>query len=284
MDIPLTRSTLIDLVKRASAPITTAFGLPLAYQGKDGRDAIAAAVTDIDQAIQSTLMDMLTGDFIGEEVGGRFTETHTSWLVDPLDGTGARIRGLASATCIVTLMQAHNGVGRPLLTVIHNPVTQQTWSAQANAGAFYQYADGPEHQCVLDTHSSLPEKILSTITLWPATDFHFDEVKNSVQANSRFDNQDFGALGSAHATVATGTTHLSACRASAAYETAAAALLMQEAGGVVYDLNGANLILDGFPLQNKDGKHTFLIPNGAVVASSEAVAQEFLQIVRLINF
>lgn len=283
MDMPLTRHTLIDLVKSAATPIATAFGLPLTYQGKDGSDAVAAAVTDIDHAVQRTLMGVFAGDFIGEEVGGRFTQNHTSWFVDPLDGTGARIRGLASATCIVTLMQTHNGIGRPVMTVLHNPITHQTWSAQANAGAFYQYADSAEHRCVLNSQSSLPKKILATITLWPGTDFRFDEVKQAIQKNPQFDTQDFGALGSAHATVATGTTHLSACRASAAYETAAAALLMQEAGGVAYDLHGANLIQDGFPLRSSAGKYTFMIPHGAVIAANEAVAHEFLEIVRWIN-
>jgi fructose-1,6-bisphosphatase/inositol monophosphatase family enzyme len=274
---------LVKIVQEASAPIATAFGQPLAYEEKDGRTDAAAAVTAIDRAIQAKLMEALPGDFMGEEEGERITGSKLVWLTDPLDGTGARIRGLATSTCIVTLMEVHDGIGKPIMTVIHNPVTRQTWSAESHGVTFYQYADNTIVDCPLLTHAPLPSKILSTITLWPGSDLRFDEVKKATEESSLYDNQDFGALGLAHATVATGTTHLSACRASAAYETAAAALLMKGSGGVVYSLEGENLILDGFPIQNVRGKMTFAIPNGAIVASSEAVAQEFLNLVRTIN-
>jgi fructose-1,6-bisphosphatase/inositol monophosphatase family enzyme len=274
---------LVKIVQEASAPIATAFGQPLAYEGKEGRTDVAAAVTAIDRAIQAKLMEALPGDFMGEEEGERITGSKLAWLTDPLDGTGARIRGLATSTCIVTLMEVRNGIGKPIMTVIHNPVTRQTWSAQYKGDAYYQYADERRTRCVLLRYPALPQKILSTVTLWPGNDHQFEEVKEAVETSDRFDNQDFGALGSAHATVATGTTHLSSCRASAAYETAAATLLMEEAGGVAWDLEGNNLVESGFPIQEVRGKTTFAIPNGAVIASSEAVAQEFLNLVRTIN-
>jgi fructose-1,6-bisphosphatase/inositol monophosphatase family enzyme len=283
MNIILKRTALVKIVKRVSAQIAADFGQPLAHQGKNGYVGAAGAVTEIDHAIQADLMVALVGDFMGEEEGQRDTGSNFVWLVDPLDGTGARIRGLASSTCIVTLMEVDDGFGKPILTVIHNPITNQTWSAESRSGAYYQYAESAETRCSLDTRSALPQKILSTITLWPGDDFRFDEVKAAVQNSALFDNQDFGALGSAHATVATGTTHLSACRAGAAYEAAAAALLMQEAGGVVYDLEGQNLISTGFPIQDVRGKKTFAIPQGAIVASSEAVANEFIHLVQSIN-
>jgi len=58
---------------------------------------------------------------------------------------------------------------------------------------------------------------------------------------------------------------------------------MQEAGGVVCDLEGKNLIDEGFPILDVRGKTTFAIPKGAVVAASEVVAQEFLKLVRSVN-
>ena len=283
MDNPIDRTELVKIVQRASAPIAEAFGLPLTYQEKEGRTEAAAAVTTIDRAIQAKLMAILPGDFTGEEKGHRDTGSNFVWLVDPLDGTGARIRGLASSTCIVTLMEVADGFGKPILTVIHNPITNQTWSAESRGGTYYRFAGNNEIRCYLQASETFPRKILSTITLWPGNDFQFEKVKKAVEENDLYDNQDFGALGLAHATVATGTTHLSACRASAAYETAAAALLMREAGGVVYDLAGDSLIASGFPIQNVRGKITFAIPAGAVVASSKAVACEFLKLVNRVN-
>lgn len=283
MHTSLSRNELIHLVTAAAKPIDDAFGLPLAYQGKEGRTDAAAAVTAIDRTIQATLMEKLPGDFMGEEDGQRITGSSQVWLTDPLDGTGALIRGLASATCIVTLMQVADTIGKPILTVIHNPVTQQTWSAELGNGAYYQRGNNPETRCHLDRASDLPAKILSTIALWPGIDHNFDTVKQAVENYSLYDNQGFEALGAAHASVASGTTHLSACRASAAYETAAATLLMQEAGGVACNLQGVNFMQIGFPIQDVRGKQTFAIPQGAVIASSEAVAKEFLMLVHKVN-
>ena len=283
MSIILKRIALVKIVKQVSAQIAADFGQPLAHQGKDGYVGAAGAVTEIDLAIQAELMAALVGDFMGEEKGQRDTGSNFVWLVDPLDGTGARIRGLASSTCIVTLMEVADGFGKPILTVIHNPITNQTWSAESRGGTYYQYAGNSEIRCYLQAPETFPRKILSTITLWPGNDFQFEKVKKAVEENDLYDNQDFGALGLAHATVATGTTHLSACRSGAAYETAAAALLMQEAGGVIYDLTGRDLIATGFPIQNVRGKKTFAIPAGTVVASSKAVAHEFLNLVYRVN-
>jgi myo-inositol-1(or 4)-monophosphatase len=283
MDLPLNRTQLIEIVENSAQLMADTFGLPLSFAGKDGRTDAAGAVTEIDRAVQTKLMETLPGDFMGEEEGQRVTGSDLIWFADPLDGTGAFIRGLASSTCIVTLMHMQNGLGIPVMTVIHNPITRQTWSAQTGMGAYYQYADYQETRCVLDTRAVLPSRIRSTVLLWPGNDFRFPEVKRAVEGDVRFDNQDFGALGTAYATVATGTSHLAACRAGPAYESAAAALLMEESGGVAYDLEGSNLMTSGFPIQDVLGKTTFAIPKGAIGAASEAVAREFLKLVDSIN-
>ena len=283
MDIPFSLTKLIKIVENSATPIADAFGLPVSFTGKDGRTDAAGAVTDIDQTVQTRLMEALPGDFMGEEEGQRITGSDFIWLTDPLDGTGAFIRGLASSTCVVTLMHLQNGKGKPVMTVIHNPITKQTWSAQAKMGAYYQYANYQERQCVLEAQPDLPEKILSTVLVWPGNDFCFHKVKQAVVSDALYDTQDFNALATAYATIVTGTTHLAACRAGAAYETAAAALLLQEAGGVVYDLDGRCLITNGFPIQEVFGKTTFALPRGAVAASSECVAQEFLTLVHNIH-
>lgn len=281
---PIDRSGLIEIVESAAVSIAQNFGLPLVYESKRGRSFAGAAVTAIDRDIQAKLMELLPGNFMGEEDGGRDDGGEYVWLVDPLDGTGARIRGLPTSTCIVTLMRRHRSdSGYPVMTVIHNPVTRQTWSAELDHGAFYKFGDNEEVRCQLNKEGPAPEKILSTITLWPGEDFRFDEVKRAVETSGDFDNQDFGGLGAAHASVVTGTTHLSACRASAAFETAAATLLMKEAGGIAWNLEGGNLAHIGFPIEMVRGKKTFSLPKGAIIASNRSVALKFLKIILDMN-
>lgn len=277
------RQALVEIVKDVSTPIAHNFGLPLVYESKEGRSFAGSAVTAIDRDIQAKLMEVLPGDFLGEETGGRMTGAKRVWYVDPLDGTAARIRGLPTSTCIVTLMELDGNFGFPILTVIHNPITDQTWSAEVDGGTWYQFGRNAKIQCKIDASEPVPETVFSIVTLWPGEDYYFDEVKKEVLRDKRFNNQDFGGLGAAHASVVSGTNHLSACRATKAFETAAATLLMREAGGCAWSLNKTPFLETGFPLEFVNGTQTFTIPDGAVIARSEAIAETFLELVRKVN-
>jgi myo-inositol-1(or 4)-monophosphatase len=58
--------------------------------------------------------------------GGEWT-----WLVDPLDGTNNVAIGLPTYVVGVALCRS----GRPVLGVVHDPVSRQTWSAVRGKGA-----------------------------------------------------------------------------------------------------------------------------------------------------
>lgn len=61
------------------------------------------------------------------------------WLLDPLDGTREFIRGSGEFTVNVALM--HHG--RPVLGVIHVPVSGASYFAARDGGAFHQPNQGP---------------------------------------------------------------------------------------------------------------------------------------------
>ena len=61
------------------------------------------------------------------------------WLVDPLDGTKEFIKKSGEFTVNIALIQA----GRPILGVVHCPVTGITYSAESGQGAWRQDKDGP---------------------------------------------------------------------------------------------------------------------------------------------
>lgn len=60
---------------------------------------------------------------------------HRYWLLDPLDGTREFIRGSGEFTVNVALMED----GRPILGVIHVPVSGATYFAARDHGAFHQH-------------------------------------------------------------------------------------------------------------------------------------------------
>ncbi|MGW2217114.1 inositol monophosphatase family protein, partial [Nonomuraea sp. NPDC001684] len=94
-------------------------------------------VTDLDLASEKLLVERILTAFpshtiVAEEsgligaAGGEWT-----WLVDPLDGTNNVAIGLPTYVVGVALCRA----GRPVLGVVHDPVTAQTWSAIRGRGA-----------------------------------------------------------------------------------------------------------------------------------------------------
>jgi myo-inositol-1(or 4)-monophosphatase len=94
-------------------------------------------VTDLDLASEKLLVERIltaypTHAIVAEEsgligvTGGEWT-----WLVDPLDGTNNVAIGLPAYVVGVALCRA----GRPVLGVVHDPVTSQTWSAIRGRGA-----------------------------------------------------------------------------------------------------------------------------------------------------
>ncbi|MED7925355.1 inositol monophosphatase family protein [Nonomuraea sp. LP-02] len=94
-------------------------------------------VTDLDLASEKLLLERILTAFpshsvIAEEsglvgaAGGEWT-----WLVDPLDGTNNVAIGLPAFVVGVALCRD----GRPVLGVVHDPVSGQTWSAVRGRGA-----------------------------------------------------------------------------------------------------------------------------------------------------
>lgn len=79
-----------------------------------------SVVTELDLLVEHTLRDELARldggvGFAGEETGADFTQK-TFWLVDPIDGTEAFVRGLPFATNMVALIDN----GQPVMGIVYN--------------------------------------------------------------------------------------------------------------------------------------------------------------------
>ncbi|GAA3558833.1 inositol monophosphatase family protein [Nonomuraea rosea] len=134
MDLDHARSVAVEAAEDAGA---------LLLEGMRGTVGIRAkgvagdVVTDLDLASEKLLLERILTAFpshsvIAEEsglvgaAGGRWT-----WLVDPLDGTNNVAIGLPAYVVGVALCDD----GRPVLGVVHDPVSAQTWSAIRGRGA-----------------------------------------------------------------------------------------------------------------------------------------------------
>ncbi|MEU8888216.1 inositol monophosphatase family protein [Streptomyces sp. NPDC048442] len=101
-----------------------------------GKGAAGDVVTDLDLASEEIVLGRLRQHFPGdrilsEEAGELTGEGRRTWLVDPLDGSN----NVAIGLCVYVV-----GVGlclgeRPVVGVVHEPVSRQTWYAVAGQGA-----------------------------------------------------------------------------------------------------------------------------------------------------
>jgi len=98
--------------------------------------------------------------FIGEEFGVS-SEADTTWLVDPIDGTGHFIRGLPFCQVMIALVEK----GQVVLSVIHNIADDETYWAVRGKGAFCE-----------DRRLSVSERPLSDSIL--AFETRMDDPKN----------------------------------------------------------------------------------------------------------
>lgn len=106
------------------------------------RKADGSLLSDADLATQAALMqklpEIIAAPVLGEEMS-HDTQRHLwdnsesgLWVVDPIDGTSNFINGLPHFAVSVAFVKS----GVPLLGVIHNPISQETFYAAKGQGAF----------------------------------------------------------------------------------------------------------------------------------------------------
>ena len=104
-------------------------------------------VTTADHAADTRLKEILTGSYpdygwLSEETvdSKKRLERDRVWVVDPLDGTKEFIEGVPHFVVSIALVEN----GQPIVGVLYNPVTTETFTAAKDHGAFL---DGEKINC-----------------------------------------------------------------------------------------------------------------------------------------
>lgn len=92
-------------------------------------------VTEVDRASEQAIVDLLTAHrpddgLLGEEGSSR-ASAGRRWIVDPLDGTVNFVHGIPHVGVSVALYDADE----PLVGVIHDPIRDEVFAAEQGAGA-----------------------------------------------------------------------------------------------------------------------------------------------------
>ncbi|HLT59345.1 MAG: inositol monophosphatase [Limnochordales bacterium] len=223
---------------RAAGEILMAHRGRVAVERKGGfRDLVTEADRRAEQAIRAALLSAFPHHgVLGEEEGERPSDSGYRWLVDPLDGTTNFAHGLPHFAVSLAL----EGEGQGLLVgVVHLPALGETYTAVRGGGA---YCNGRR------LHVSARERLDDCLMVTgfphdvsPGRPNNLDHMEAIVRRTRGI--RIVGAAAVDLAYVAAGFLDAYWDLTNNAWDVAAGALLVTEAGGAVTDMAGGPLDL-----------------------------------------
>lgn len=158
------------------------------------------------------------------------SQWQTYWLVDPLDGTREFIKRNGEFSVLIALIHKHE----PVLGVVHAPVLHKTWYASLGNGAYLQSAQNePEGLQVRE-----PSEI---ITVVGSRSHAGDSLTDFLKQFEYYELLSMGSILKA-CLVAEGKADIYPRLGNTSeWDTAAAQIIVEEAGGSLLDLYGQAL-------------------------------------------
>lgn len=273
-DLVRTTRQLGKIVLEGNAVLYHSSGL-LESVKKDGT-IVTAIDTEINRAFAAFSKEVGVG-FVGEEGDDSVGTSDYILNVDPLDGTDGFIAGTNVATIIATLMQMNGNLGTPVLTVMHEPLTDRTWTTTAGEETHYNGAPLP----VLSTEGSGGAGIRVNVCAFPGCRFNLSQVSDYIGKKTGFARRLQDALAIGAGQICSNLLDVVLVSPTAAIEAPAMKLLVEGVGGVALDLVGNKL--ETFEFGEVRGKPNFNLPNGGLFARSSPVADALLEVIQRVK-
>lgn len=136
---PLARDVAVEAARRAGEVLLGYFGSldPSEVEEKGRNDVVSRADRESEALVKELLLGAFPGDlFVGEEGGASGSDPDApAWIVDPLDGTVNFVRGFPHWA--VSIGRTAGGPdGELVLGVVWDPVKRDLFVAEKGAGAF----------------------------------------------------------------------------------------------------------------------------------------------------
>ncbi len=257
----------LTLATEAAASIRQAFA---ARQHTLREKSANDFATDTDREVEATMAariaatfpgDVLLGEEGGERLLGDAPPTAVRWIVDPLDGTFNFVHGFPYLATSIAIEA--NGIVQA--GVIANPVNGEVFFASLGGGAWLRTGEQPATRLAVNREHTLASGLIGSV-LPAAASKRFEQVLPAwLDVTRRAGSiRRTGAAALDLAQVAAGRLDGFFVMSLAAWDAAAGALLVREAGGAVCDFCGG----DDFLRSNQ------------VIAGSPAIAAELVTVLR----
>ncbi len=256
MDIESLVEPVVDLAVTAGDAILAVYATDFDVQSKPDESPLTRA----DMASHHALVDglnALTPDLpiISEEAGlPSFDERgkwRDYWLIDPLDGTKEFVKRNGEFTVNVALISEH----RPVLGVVHVPVSGVTYTGAVGCGATRRDRGQPAAAIRVDSNVGSPPRVIGSRSHRSAAFADFLERAGDFELISMGSSLKFCVIAEGHADV------YPRLGPTSEWDTGAAQAVVEQAGGSV-------LRLDGKPLSYNE-KADILNPSFVVCGSAD---------------
>jgi len=150
----------VRAARRAGDIIARAFDERADFKVEEKKDR--DFVTTIDRKAEQTIIREIQRHYpqhgiVAEESERLNPSSDIQWYIDPLDGTTNFVHGYPHFAVSIAAWKNN----RPLLAVVHDPIKNETFEAQAGNGAFLNRAACVWHNpCILAMLYSLPAFLL----------------------------------------------------------------------------------------------------------------------------
>ena len=214
------------IINRASQDIGT-----LTVKSKNYNDFVSEVDVAAERVIIDTLKDAYPDHgFLGEESGSSEHQSDFIWIIDPLDGTTNFLHNFPQYCVSIALQHK----GEITQAVIYEPNRNDLYTATKGRGAFLN-----DKRIRVSKSDKLQQSLIGTG--FPFRDFkHLDTYlamfKSMLQKTSGIRRPGSAALDLAY--VANGSLDAFWEIGLSPWDIAAGALLVQEAGGIISNLNG----------------------------------------------
>jgi len=218
------------LADAAGAAIRPFFRKRFAIEAK----ADLSPVTEADRAAEAAMRSILDAEraddgVIGEEYGPDRGDAERVWVLDPIDGTRSFVAGRPIFGTLVALLEQ----GRPVLGVIHQPISGERWTGAAGQPTTLNSAPVVTRSCtgLSDAHLATTGPGYFTPESWTA----FERVRCAARDTLwGGDCYNYGLLAAGH-------LDLVIEDGIKLYDFAALVPIVEGAGGVMRDWQGRPL-------------------------------------------
>jgi myo-inositol-1(or 4)-monophosphatase len=197
-------------------------------------------VSEVDRNAEAAIIEILRDKYpqhaiLAEESGSQ-SGNEFEWIIDPLDGTTNFLRGLPQFAVAIALKHK----GRLEIGVIYDPLKEEMFTASRGEGALLN-----DRKIRVSSRKSLQGALLGTGI--PYRDLRFMDnylgmMKDLIKDTAGIRRPGSAALDFAY--VAAGRTDGFWELGLSAWDMAAGALLVREAGGMVTDIGGGERFLE----------------------------------------